>query len=107
MSKLFQTVDDRNLWKFIISELKPKGKLLTPFNIISVPIIILGIVLIIIRFWKGIGSITNLNQEFPWGLWIGFDVSYIKKVLRNSSITPPENSVNNTTKQGKQKDNKK
>ena len=40
-------------------------------------------------------------------LWIGFDVSYIKKVLRNSSITPPENSVNNTTKQGKQKDNKK
>lgn len=74
MSKLFQTVDNRNLWKFFISELKPKGKLLTPFNIISVPIIILGIILIVIRFWKGIGSITNLNQEFPWGMWIGFDV---------------------------------
>lgn len=74
MNKIFQTVDNRNLWKFFISELKPKGKLLTPFNIISVPIIILGIVLIVIRFWKGIGSITNLNQEFPWGLWIGFDV---------------------------------
>lgn len=61
-------------WKFILSELKPKGKLLTPFNIISVPVILLGLVLIIIRFWKGLGSITNLSQDVPWGLWIGFDV---------------------------------
>jgi Ni/Fe-hydrogenase subunit HybB-like protein len=35
---------------------------------------ILGLALIAIRFWKGIGSITNLSQEIPWGLWIGFDV---------------------------------
>jgi Ni/Fe-hydrogenase subunit HybB-like protein len=62
------------VWKFFIGELKPKGKWLTPFNIISVPIMILGIVLIIIRFWKGLGSVTNLTQDVPWGLWIGFDV---------------------------------
>jgi Ni/Fe-hydrogenase subunit HybB-like protein len=61
-------------WKFFLSELKPKGKLLTPFNIISVPVILLGLILIVIRFWKGLGSITNLSQEVPWGLWIGFDV---------------------------------
>lgn len=61
-------------WRFFLSELKPKGKLLTPFNIISVPIVLLGIVLIVIRFWKGIGAITNLTQDVPWGLWIGFDV---------------------------------
>ena len=30
--------------------------------------------LIVIRFIYGIGSITNLTQEVPWGLWIGFDV---------------------------------
>ena len=30
--------------------------------------------LIIIRFAKGLGAITNLSQEVPWGLWIGFDV---------------------------------
>jgi Ni/Fe-hydrogenase subunit HybB-like protein len=30
--------------------------------------------LIVIRFWKGLGSITNLTQDIPWGLWIGFDV---------------------------------
>jgi len=64
----------QSTWKFFLSELKPKGELLTPFNIISMPVILAGIVLIVIRFWKGIGSITNLTQEVPWGLWIGFDV---------------------------------
>ena len=66
--------DGKHIWRFIFSELKPKGKWLTPFNIISIPIILLGIVLIVIRFWKGIGAVTNLSQEIPWGLWIGFDV---------------------------------
>jgi Ni/Fe-hydrogenase subunit HybB-like protein len=61
-------------WKFLLSELKPKGKIFTPFNIISVPIILAGLVIIVIRFWKGIGSVTNLTQDIPWGLWIGFDV---------------------------------
>jgi len=61
-------------WQFLFSELKPKGKWLTPFNIISIPIILLGIILIVIRYWKGLGEITNLTQEVPWGLWIGFDV---------------------------------
>jgi hypothetical protein len=60
--------------KFLWSTLRPHGKIFTPFNIISVPIITLGVVLIVIRFAKGIGSITHLSQEVPWGLWIGFDV---------------------------------
>lgn len=64
----------KNQWKFLLAELRPKGKLLTPFNIISIPIIITGLVLIVIRFWKGIGAVTNLTQDVPWGLWIGFDV---------------------------------
>ncbi len=59
---------------FIIGELKPKGKILTPFNVITGAIILLGIVLIGIRFVKGLGSVTNLSQDYPWGLWIGFDV---------------------------------
>jgi Ni/Fe-hydrogenase subunit HybB-like protein len=64
----------QDLWKFILSELKPKGKLLTPFNIISAPIILLGLVLIVLRFATGLGATTNLSQEFPWGIWIGLDV---------------------------------
>ena len=70
----FRDNDGTPLLKFIGSELKPKNKLLTPFNIISFPIVLLGLALIVIRFWKGLGAITNLSQEVPWGLWIGFDV---------------------------------
>jgi len=66
--------DGQPVVKFLISTLRPHGKIFTPFNIISVPIITLGIVLIVMRFVNGIGSITNLSQEVPWGLWIGFDV---------------------------------
>lgn len=66
--------DGKPLLKFLAGQFKPRARILTPFNIISVPIITLGIVLIVIRFVKGLGSITNLTQDVPWGLWIGFDV---------------------------------
>ena len=71
---IISSKDVKSTWQFLAGEMKPKGKLLTPFNIISLPVMILGLILIIIRFWKGLGSITNLTQEVPWGLWIGFDV---------------------------------
>ncbi len=64
----------RDFLVFIRNELKPKGKIFTPFNVISLPIILLGLVLIFVRLAKGLGSVTNLSQEFPWGIWIGFDV---------------------------------
>jgi Ni/Fe-hydrogenase subunit HybB-like protein len=66
--------DGKNIIRFLIGELKPKGKFFTPFNIISLPIMLLGLGIIVVRFWKGLGSVTNLTQEVPWGLWIGFDV---------------------------------
>ncbi len=28
----------------------------------------------VVRFTQGLGSATNLSDQFPWGLWIGFDV---------------------------------
>ncbi len=71
---MFKDNDGNSIMKFLKRELKPKAKLLTPFNLISIPIILLGLGLIVIRFWKGLGAITNLTQEVPWGLWIGFDV---------------------------------
>ena len=60
--------------RFIKSEFKPKGNQLTLFNIITLPIILLGGVLMAYRFINGLGAATNLSQEFPWGIWIGFDV---------------------------------
>jgi Ni/Fe-hydrogenase subunit HybB-like protein len=49
-------------------------KLFTPFNLISGLIILAGLVLIVLRLFKGLGMVTNLSQTTPWGLWIGFDV---------------------------------
>jgi Ni/Fe-hydrogenase subunit HybB-like protein len=66
--------DFKDIMAFIRSEFKPKGKQLTPFNVISLSIILLGAVLIVYRLVKGMGAVTNLSQEFPWGIWIGFDV---------------------------------
>jgi Ni/Fe-hydrogenase subunit HybB-like protein len=33
-----------------------------------------GGVVTVLRFWKGLGAVTNLSDRFPWGLWVGFDV---------------------------------
>ncbi len=71
--------------KFSKADLKPKGSMLTTFNIVSALVMLLGLIVIIARFALGLGGelnilglnlgpITNLNQDFPWGLWISFDV---------------------------------
>jgi Ni/Fe-hydrogenase subunit HybB-like protein len=60
--------------RFILNEMKPRGKFLTPFNVISIPVILVGLVILYYRFVYGLGSVTNLNQQYPWGFWIGFDV---------------------------------
>jgi len=60
--------------KFVWQELKPRGKWITPFNVISIPTILTGLVILYFRFVDGIGSVTNLNQHYPLGIWIGFDV---------------------------------
>ncbi|MBT3209926.1 MAG: polysulfide reductase NrfD [Bacteroidetes bacterium] len=46
----------------------------TPFNIIASLIMLAGLIVGIIRFTKGLGYTTNLTDEYPWGLWIGFDL---------------------------------
>lgn len=37
-------------------------------------IIFLGLISTIVRFGWGLGITTNLSDQFPWGLWIGFDI---------------------------------
>lgn len=49
-------------------------KIFTPFNIICGIIIIVGLILTILRFTKGLGAVTNLDHNNPWGIWIGFDL---------------------------------
>ena len=56
-------------------ELIKEKKYLTPFNVITAPILFIGLVLTIYRFSQGLGAATNLSDNYPWGLWIGFDVA--------------------------------
>ena len=51
-----------------------KSKLLTPFNVVAGIILVLGFILTVMRFTQGIGAVTNLDNNNPWGLWIGFDL---------------------------------
>jgi Ni/Fe-hydrogenase subunit HybB-like protein len=37
-------------------------------------IMVAGVYATYVRFLHGLGASTNLSDQFPWGLWIGFDV---------------------------------
>lgn len=39
-----------------------------------VVVILAGLYVTFVRFTQGLGTVTNLSNQFPWGLWIGFDV---------------------------------
>ncbi len=37
-------------------------------------LLLLGAYITFLRFTQGLGAVTNLSDQFPWGLWIGFDI---------------------------------
>lgn len=47
---------------------------ITFWRVIFVVIMILGVYSAFIRFFKGLGAVSNLSDQFPWGVWIGFDI---------------------------------
>jgi Ni/Fe-hydrogenase subunit HybB-like protein len=50
-----------------------EGKL-TPARTALYVILMLGIIAAAVRLFFGLGATTNLNDAYPWGLWISFDV---------------------------------
>ncbi len=43
-------------------------------NILTAIILIVGLIVTFVRFTEGIGAVTNLDDNYPWGIWIGFDL---------------------------------
>ena len=43
------------------------------WKVVSVIVVTVGIISTYLRFTKGLGATTNLQDSVPWGLWIGFD----------------------------------
>jgi len=52
-----------------------KHKYFTPGVFILIIIALNGLVFLMGRFFFGLGAVTNLNNQYPWGLWIGVDVA--------------------------------
>jgi Ni/Fe-hydrogenase subunit HybB-like protein len=46
----------------------------TPFNVVCAAFLAVGLPVLFMRFYLGLGATTNLSQTQPWGLWIGFDM---------------------------------
>ena len=49
-------------------------KSLTFWKIVAAIILAAGVYVTYVRFTRGLGATTNLSDQFPWGLWIGFDI---------------------------------
>ncbi|MCP3955836.1 MAG: polysulfide reductase NrfD [Desulfobacterales bacterium] len=47
---------------------------LSTFNVIAGIIVIMGLIVTAMRFIGGLGTVTNLSDYNPWGIWIGFDL---------------------------------
>lgn len=47
---------------------------LTPVRWVFIGLVVVAVVLALWRFIVGLGPVTNLSDEWPWGLWIGFDL---------------------------------
>jgi Ni/Fe-hydrogenase subunit HybB-like protein len=47
---------------------------LTVWRAIFVAILLSGLYATYLRIFYGLGGSTNLSDQFPWGIWIGFDV---------------------------------
>ncbi len=56
------------------AQAKQDVKLLSGGTMVLLLFIAVGAVAAVMRLTRGLGAATNLNDSFPWGLWIAFDV---------------------------------
>lgn len=50
------------------------GKLLTPPFIICLILVVIALFFLAKRFMLGLGAVTHMNDGYPWGIWIAYDV---------------------------------
>ena len=59
----------------VVNPVPVKHKFFTPGVFVLIIIAVNGLVFLMGRFFFGLGAVTNLNNQYPWGLWIGVDVA--------------------------------
>lgn len=50
------------------------GSIWSSFTVTLAGLVVIMIGVLVVRFWRGLGYATNLNDGYPWGLWIAYDV---------------------------------
>ena len=50
------------------------ASLITFWRLVFVVVILVGLYAVFVRFTQGLGAVANINDDFPWGIWIGFDI---------------------------------
>ncbi len=50
-------------------------KFFTPGVFVLILLAVNGLIFLAGRFLFGIGAVTHLNDQYPWGIWIGIDVA--------------------------------
>jgi octaheme c-type cytochrome (tetrathionate reductase family) len=51
------------------------NKLFSPGVLVLLALMAVGFFFAAARFLFGLGTVTNLNNQYPWGIWIGIDVA--------------------------------
>ncbi len=46
----------------------------TFWKLVFLALLAAGFYATVVRFTQGLGQSTNLSDQFPWGIWVGFDV---------------------------------
>lgn len=50
------------------------GKLVTRTTVICAALVLISMILLGLRFMKGLGAVTNISNGYPWGIWVAYDV---------------------------------
>ncbi len=50
------------------------GRLISPVTVVLAALALAAAVVLACRFVYGLGAVTNINDGFPWGIWIVYDV---------------------------------
>ena len=50
------------------------GPLVTPVTVVLGLLSLAAAVILLLRLFYGLGAVTNLNDGYPWGVWIVYDV---------------------------------
>ena len=48
--------------------------MVTPTTLILAALVAIALVILAVRFFFGLGAVTNINDGYTWGIWVVYDV---------------------------------